>query len=88
MPCQSPHRSAYSAKHWRCHGVGLVTVMRHTELGAPLPIVAPRWSVRLIMSLLAPSPYLPEPFTGGDHLHLVLPTHPLIKATLLALRGH
>lgn len=87
MPCQAQHRTAHSAKHWHCHGVGLVTVMWYTADGVPLSIVSPRWAVPLVMSLPMASLYRPAPFTGGDHLHLVLPAHPLIKATLLALKG-
>jgi hypothetical protein len=78
----------YTAKHWHCHGVGLVTVMRHTENGVPLPIVVPRWAVHLALISPCASLYHVEPFTGGDHLHLVLPAHPMMKAVLLATRGH
>jgi len=58
---------------WECLGVDLVIVMRGPE---GVPVVVPRILVHLIgeaSEKVMRQEGHPTPFTGGDHLHLVLP---------------
>lgn len=80
MACQSPHRSPHHAKHWTCHGRGLVTMGWRRVDGVPTPMVVPRWAQRQAMTSPHGCLYSPEPFTGGSHLHLVLEPHPMLRA--------
>lgn len=61
---------------WVCNGIGLVVVMRIGLSGKNLPIVLPARALEIHQ----PEPWWETPvapFTGGDHLHLVVPRRPL-----------
>lgn len=81
--CQAKPRIHVNRAGWVCTGENLITVLWATDpetVGdqTPLriPVVVP--ADRLDEAMISPGAvaYDPQPFTGTDHLHLVLPVSP------------
>lgn len=71
-PCGAT-RPALIDAGWECTGRGLVVLI--VLAGQRLPVVLPRRALEII----DPDPWWELPvkdFTGGDHLHLVVPRRP------------
>lgn len=74
MACEAT-RIGFKPKGWDCTGEDLVVTM--TMSGGTLPIVVPRCLLRQHIAALAVSGASdildPQPFTGGDHVHHIMP---------------
>jgi hypothetical protein len=73
MPCEALQRGTYKAPGWTCTGDDLITVLFAKQNGHTIPVVIPSWAEPQVMATeVGASAYAPQPFAGGDHLHLVL----------------
>jgi hypothetical protein len=72
---------------WECNGTGLIVVITTATQGVWLPVVLPARA----LDVIEPDSWwdLPvQPFTGGDHLHLVVPRRPTtFKGDTMLVRG-
>lgn len=70
MPCEAdPTRPRYGNPGWTCTGDNLVIVLWHHDM----PIVIPEALLPEVLATPMAHVYKPEPYTGGDHYHLVRP---------------
>lgn len=69
MACQAQPRERRNDPHWVCDGTGLVIILRSS---GGIPIVCPAERVAEATAEY-PDAWKVEEFTGGDHLHVVLP---------------
>lgn len=75
--CGARWRVQFADPGWTCHGTGLVKLMDGPRPegepdGPRIPVVGPESAMDEIMLDVSADVFHPEPFTGGDHLHLVL----------------
>jgi hypothetical protein len=70
VTCQATPRVMRHNPGWRCDGSHLRVVLPARKSSPP--VVCPAKLVSLLMQLSRGVPYVDEPFTGGDHLHIVI----------------
>lgn len=72
MACQAQRRKRFNDPRWECDGTDLAVVMWVGSNPNTLPVVCPRGRLDELLASEYGSVYQPEPFTGGDHYHVVL----------------